>query len=153
MCRICRNGMEVIRLKDFYIRKISLRNYRRFEEKTIYFNQNMNLLIGKNASGKTTVLEAVNVALGAYLAAYKEYVPSRFVQNISDSDVRRKNQRTDQKDVLLSSGIEQYPCSVETELLMDGHKFVYRRILEKRIVVRSLPRVIRCKRKSFGGNR
>ena len=92
----------------------------------------MNLLIGKNASGKTTVLEAVNVAMGAYLAAYKEYVPSRFVQNISDSDVRRKNQRTDQKDVLISSGIEQYPCSVETELLMDGHKFVYRRILEKK---------------------
>ena len=124
-------------MKDFYIRKISLRNYRRFEEKTIYLNKNMNLLIGKNASGKTTVLEAVNVALfsfhnlaelkyntsgkispssvpslafiafshrtGAYLAAYKEYVPSRFVQNISDSDVRRKNQRTDQKDILISS--------------------------------------------------
>lgn len=140
-------------MKDFYIRKISLRNYRRFEEKTIYLNKNMNLLIGKNASGKTTVLEAVNVAMGAYLAAYKEYVPSRFVQNISDSDVRRKNQRTDQKDVLISSGIEQYPCSVETELLMDGHKFVYRRILEKKTVVRSLPRVIRCKRKLFGGRR
>ncbi len=123
---------RMLRLKDFYIRKISLRNYRRFEEKTIYLNKNMNLLIGKNASGKTTVLEAVNVAMGAYLAAYKEYVPSRFVQNISDSDVRRKNQRTDQKDVLISSGIEQYPCSVETELLMDGHKFVYRRILEKK---------------------
>lgn len=58
-------------MKDFYIRKISLRNYRRFEEKTIYLNKNMNLLIGKNASGKTTVLEAVNVAMGAYLAAYK----------------------------------------------------------------------------------
>lgn len=144
---------RMLRLKDFYIRKISLRNYRRFEEKTIYLNKNMNLLIGKNASGKTTVLEAVNVAMGAYLAAYKEYVPSRFVQNISDSDVRRKNQRTDQKDVLISSGIEQYPCSVETELLMDGHKFVYRRILEKKTVVRSLPRVIRCKRKLFGGRR
>lgn len=28
---------RLVRLKDFYIRKISLRNYRRFEEKTIYF--------------------------------------------------------------------------------------------------------------------
>ncbi len=119
-------------MQDFYIRKISLRNHRRFEEKTIHLNKNMHLLIGKNASGMTTVLEAVNVALGAYLAAYKEYVPSRFVQNIADNDVRRKNQRTEQKDVLISSGIEQYPCSIETELLMDVRKFSYQRILEKK---------------------
>lgn len=50
----------------------------------------MNVFIGKNASGKTTVLEAVSVMLGAYLAAFKEYVPSRFVQNISDMDVHKK---------------------------------------------------------------
>ena len=119
-------------MKDFYIRKISLHNYRRFEEKTIYLNKSMNLLVGKNGSGKTTVLEAINVALGAYLAAYKEYVPSRFVQNISDADVRRKNQRTEQADVLIRSGIEQYPCSVGTELFMDEQKFPYNRILEKK---------------------
>lgn len=35
-------------------------------------------------------------------------------------------------DVLISSGIEQYPCSVETDLFMSGRRFVYRRILEKK---------------------
>ena len=49
-------------MKDFYINKISLHNYRRFEEKTIYLNKNMNLLVGKNGSGKTTVLEEIGRA-------------------------------------------------------------------------------------------
>lgn len=119
-------------MKDFYIKKISLHNYRRFEDKELQLDKKMNLLIGTNASGKTTILEAANVSLGAYLAAYKHYIPSRFARSISDSDVRRKNQRTEQKDVLISSGIEQYPCFIETYLVMDGEELVYKRLLEKK---------------------
>ena len=63
-------------MERFCIEEITLHNYRRFEEKTFKLNENMNLLIGSNASGKTSILESVNVALGAYLAAYKYYVPS-----------------------------------------------------------------------------
>ena len=140
-------------MKDFYINKISLHNYRRFEEKTIYLNKNMNLLVGKNGSGKTTVLEAVNVALGAYLAAYKEYVPSRFVQNISDADVRRKNQRTEQADVLISSGIEQYPCSVEAELLWTNKCFHIIVFWRRRRAAQNLQQVTRCRRKWLSGRR
>lgn len=116
----------------FFIKEIKLCNYRGFENKTISFNKGMNVLIGTNASGKTTVLEAVNVALGAYLAAYKNYVPSRFVFNISESDVRRKNQNTTQKDILISPGIEQYPCEVGVTLYMGSKKYTYKRILEKK---------------------
>ncbi len=120
-------------MKDFYITEIELHNYRRFENEVFRFDKNMNLLIGRNASGKTTVLEAVNVALGAYLAAYKTYVPSRFVRNISGNDVRRKKQRTEQKDVLLSTEIGQYPCYVGARLIMDERELPkYRRILEKK---------------------
>ena len=120
-------------MKDFYITEIELHNYRRFENEVLRFDKNMNLLIGRNASGKTTVLEAVNVALGAYLAAYKTYVPSRFVRNISENDVRRKRQRTEQKDVLLSTEIGQYPCYVGARLIMDERELPkYRRILEKK---------------------
>ena len=54
----------------------------------------MNVIIGKNASGKTAILEAATVILGAYLTAFKEYVPSRFGHNISDSDVFEKNIKT-----------------------------------------------------------
>lgn len=119
-------------MKEFYLKEIKLHNYRRFEDQKIQLAKNMNLLIGTNASGKTTILEAVNVILGAYLAAYKQYVPSRFVYNISESDVRRKNQRTGQRDVLISQGIEQYPCEVGAALIMDEQNYSFRRILEKK---------------------
>ena len=119
------------RMKEFYISEINLNNYRKFETRTFCFDKQMNLLVGANASGKTTVLEAVNVALGAYLAAYKMYVPSRFVCNISESDVRRKNRNTSQKDILISTGIGQFPCSVAAKLVMDEYSYEYTRILEK----------------------
>lgn len=119
-------------MKGFYLKEIELHNYRKFENKTIQLDKSMNLLIGINASGKTTILEAVNVALGAYLAAYKHYVPSRFVYNISEKDVRRKNQRTDQKGVLISSDIAQYPCSIQAVLMMDEKEYTYKRIVEKK---------------------
>lgn len=53
------------------IQELSLFNYRRFENKKFTLNSRMNVFVGKNGSGKTSVLEAVNVMLGAYLAACK----------------------------------------------------------------------------------
>ena len=64
---------------EFNIQEIELFNYRQFEDKKFVLNSRMNVFEGKNGSGKTTVLEAANVVLGAYLAAFKTYVPSRFV--------------------------------------------------------------------------
>ncbi len=119
-------------MKDFYIKQIKLHNYRGFEEKTVHLDRQMNLLIGKNASGKTTILEAVTVVLGEYIKAYKRYVPSRFGTSISESDVRRKNQKTTQRDILISSDIEQYPCEVGTRLIMDDMEWAYRRFLDKK---------------------
>lgn len=119
-------------MDQFYFDEITIKNYRRFINKTYKFDKQMNVLIGVNASGKTSVLEAVTVLLGAYLAAYKKYVPSRFVHNISESDVRRKNQRIEYEDVLISPGIAQYPCLIGTKLIMDNKAYSYKRILEKK---------------------
>ena len=71
-------------MQNFYIERIELHNYRKFENVEFKLDRNMNLLIGENASGKTTILEAVTVALGAYLAAYRTYVPSRFVRTCGE---------------------------------------------------------------------
>ena len=78
----------------------------------------MNVVIGKNASGKTTVLEAATAILGAYLTAFKEYVPSRFGHNISDSDVLKKSLKP-VKNIAVTATIQQFPCKVNSRFMWD----------------------------------
>lgn len=42
-----------------YIRKLTLKDYRSYSERTFEFSENVNILVGKNAQGKTNVLEAI----------------------------------------------------------------------------------------------
>lgn len=55
------------------IRKLVLKNFRSFRDSTLEFNPDLNILVGDNEAGKSTVLEAINLALtsrslGRYLA-------------------------------------------------------------------------------------
>lgn len=75
-------------------------------------------------------LEAVSVMLGAYLAAFKAYVPSRFVQNISDADVHRKNNKFS-KQIAAPQGVPQFPCSIQCVMKWDDKEIPFQRILEK----------------------
>ena len=101
------------------IQELSLFNYRRFENKKFTLNPGMNVFVGKNGSGKTSVLEAVNVMLGAYLAAYKTYVPSRFVYNIKSTDARQKAQISEDSTILTTGTISQYPCKISCKAQWD----------------------------------
>lgn len=118
-------------MERFCFKDITLSNFRKFEENTFAFHPSMNVLVGKNAAGKTTVLEAVNVMLGAYLAAYKKYVPSRYVCNISESDVLLKMNQSMAKNAVLAPEIAQYPCSVSCQMLWDKEHIAYARAVEK----------------------
>lgn len=45
------------------IRKVVLKNFRRFRDTTVEFAPGLNILVGDNEAGKSTVLEAINLAL------------------------------------------------------------------------------------------
>lgn len=118
---------------EFNIQEIELFNYRQFEDKKFVLNSRMNVFAGKNGSGKTTVLEAANVVLGAYLAAFKTYVPSRFVFNIKSTDARRKTQISDDSRILTVGAIPQYPCKVSCKAAWNiNHESIgFQRVLLK----------------------
>lgn len=117
-------------MEKFYLKDIELLNFRKFDSSKYELNPQMNVFIGKNASGKTTVLEAATVILGAYLAAYKEYVPSRFGHNISDNDVLRKSLKP-MKNIAISATVKQFPCTVNSNMVWDKELIGCKRSLEK----------------------
>ena len=118
-------------MKEFYLKNLLLHNYRRFEDLEIELNPQMNVLIGKNAAGKTTILEAVNVMLGAYLSAYKKYVSSQYVWNISETDILQKTMQQGSQNALVAPTIPQFPCKVGCSMNWDGKEIEYQRIVEK----------------------
>ena len=54
------------------INNITIKNFRGFiEERRFEFDPKMNVILGDNTTGKTSLLHAVQIALGAYLQALK----------------------------------------------------------------------------------
>lgn len=115
------------------IEELHILNYRKFSEDTFKLNPKMNVFAGKNGSGKTSVLEAACVSLGAYLAAFKKYVPSRFVFNISKSDTHLKPLVLEEGEVMTTGGVPQYPCKIECLAIWDNDEkpIRFQRVLEK----------------------
>ena len=117
-------------MEQFYLKDIELFHFRKFENVTYELNPRMNVIIGKNAPGKTAILEAATVILGAYLTAFKEYVPSRFGHNISDSDVLKKTLKQ-VKNVAVTATVQQFPCKISSHFIWDKSLKKCVRSLEK----------------------
>lgn len=70
------------------IKEINIVNFKGFENKTIRFHDNLTVVIGNNTSGKTTLLKAIQVGLGAYLQSLSSLPGGKkFRRNFSKSDI------------------------------------------------------------------
>ncbi len=93
------------------INKISLKNFRKFSELDMIFQKGVNILIGDNAEGKTSILEALKVVLGGFFCG----VNSSFVNSPSIHKIK------DVRYVQESEGnlTRHYPVSI----IAEGHVF------------------------------
>jgi putative ATP-dependent endonuclease of OLD family len=65
------------------IEKVVIKNFKLFEDFTILFNHDINIIIGDNETGKTTILEAMYLALTLQLnGRYVQYELSPYLFNI-----------------------------------------------------------------------
>ncbi len=71
------------------IDRLTVGNFKKFEETTFEFHSQLTVLVGDNGSGKTAVLDALRIGAGAYLLG----VPDMKAPSIKREHVRRDTRR------------------------------------------------------------
>ncbi|MBI3234307.1 MAG: AAA family ATPase [Bacteroidetes bacterium] len=59
--------------KELFLKQVQLRGYKSIEDVKVVFEKGLNILIGKNASGKSNFLECLNIALGGSWSRRNRY--------------------------------------------------------------------------------
>jgi len=78
-----------------YLKKFEIKNFRCIKDASIYFNEGVNILIGENNSGKTSVLDALRVALSYGKQRRDIYV------SVNDFHVDKNNPKAKEDDIEL----------------------------------------------------
>ncbi len=106
---------------DFSIKSLDLNNYRRFKTLHLSFDDYLNVIVGNNGVGKTTLLDGCAVAVSSLLEK---------MEDSRSCSVRKGDARyiTVQKG---SSAIRQgqYPVAIEATGSLNGHPYCWSREL------------------------
>jgi predicted ATP-binding protein involved in virulence len=109
------------------IDRLVLRNFKGFEDFDQRFNKRFTLIVGKNGVGKSSILDALSVAFGAYLLS----IPNATSRHIQRDEVRETSQEFDGR----LDFIPAYPAVVQAEgtildpLTSQPHKLEWKREL------------------------
>ena len=79
-----------------YIYKLKLKNFCKFKDLTIEFDENLNILLGDNEAGKSTILSAIDIVLSGSRSKVETYgLESLFnnetIQEFLSSDKKIEN--------------------------------------------------------------
>lgn len=82
------------------INRLTIENFKLFENRSFDFHPQFNLIVGINGSGKTTLLRAATVALGGWAHAYIQDPQNR--RPIQDTEIRevQKDKRFDKTSLI-----------------------------------------------------
>ena len=87
------------------IDQINLKNYRCFDALQVDFHPRLTVLVAPNGQGKTTVLDAIKVALWPFVAGFDLGSTTNDITGIHIDDVRREQVRAHEMDWRLPSRI------------------------------------------------
>jgi len=94
------------------LNNIHIHNFKCYDDLKIeHLHPKMNILIGNNATGKSSLLEAIRVLIGSLYLKYDKYENRITIPGITDDDIRQ---------VYVNKSLEQIvPCSVCAEAEVD----------------------------------
>ena len=67
--------------ESMIIKNVSISNFKGIEECSLELQSGMNLIIGDNGYGKTSILEAISVCLGGYIAGIENITTKHFLED------------------------------------------------------------------------
>lgn len=70
------------------LRQVTINNFKGIENETLNFSNTFNLIIGDNGIGKTSILEAISIGLGGFVAG----IEGVNIVNFSKDDIRMKSE-------------------------------------------------------------
>lgn len=89
------------------LNKIELHNFKCFEDVSMELHPRLNVLLGNNGTGKTSLLEAFRIVIGSLYLGYDKYENKIAMPGITKEDIRLRN---------INNNLEpQIPCAVYGE--------------------------------------
>ena len=72
------------------LNKIEIKNFKCFENESIILHPKLNILMGNNGTGKTSLLEAFRILIGSLYLAFDKYKEKIEMPGIVKDDIRLK---------------------------------------------------------------
>ena len=86
------------------IDRIELTNFKKFSTLDLQLHRQFTLLIGENGAGKTSVLDALAVALGVWLVEVPDSTLANSRRGILPSEIRRESTREGDRELFFETG-------------------------------------------------
>lgn len=105
------------------LQALSVQNFRCYEERTIPLHPQINLIVGKNATGKTAVLDAAAVAIATWLLGFKTKNDKKSLE-VSDATLTYVEKEDE------SQFVEEWPVVVSASGFVKGQNISWERSKE-----------------------
>lgn len=93
------------------MRKITINNFRCYEKKSMDFRRGINLLIGDNSVGKTSLLRACNLVMNAFFCGYSdEYTKWKSAEDDDFREIKNDDVVTDDQPVNIAFELDEIDC-------------------------------------------